>query len=146
MGKVFLELGLIVFASINELEEIPPDTAVYRILAWRHGTFYMEPVDKIDLPLRIEMSAVGALMEGMRIVDEVARYDLPSMRARVRVQEPLRARLRDLTPDELEVFQAALNHRRLEAVFNNCGLDDIDIATALRGLIDRSYLEVTDEN
>lgn len=145
IGKVFLEHGLIVFASINEDDRIPPEKAVYRILAWRHGTFYMEPVDRIDLPSRIEMSAEGALMEGMRIVDEVGRHELPSMQSRVRIPEPLRAPLRELTAEELDIFQTALSQRRLEAVFNNCPLADIKIAAALRGLIDRQYIEVGED-
>ena len=47
-GKVYLERGGIVFAAINDSELLAPEKALHRILAWRHGTFYMEPLEKIE--------------------------------------------------------------------------------------------------
>jgi pSer/pThr/pTyr-binding forkhead associated (FHA) protein len=142
-GKVYLDHGSIVFASINDSESVPATKAVHRILAWRHGTFYMEPLDEIDLPVRIELSTEAALMEGLRILDEVGRFELPPMRSSIRLPSPLRARLRELTPDQLDVIQVAMSSTQLEAVFNNCPLADIDIAAALTVLLQSGYLEAT---
>lgn len=144
VGKVYLEQGRIVFAAINDSDVVGPEKAVYRILAWRHGTFYMEPMEDLDLPVRIEMSTEAALMEGMRIVDEVSRAELPPMRATVSVATPLNARLRDLQPEQLDVFQVVLRSQSLESIFNNCALDDIELAEAIKGLIKAGYLEVTE--
>jgi pSer/pThr/pTyr-binding forkhead associated (FHA) protein len=139
-GRVYLEQGRIVYSSIEDADLLSPEKALYRILAWRHGTFYMEPLDEVDVPVRIEMSTEAALMEGMRIVDEVSRLELPSMQATVSVPSPLKARLRDLTPEQLDAFQAVMGATVLESVFNNCPLDDIELAQALKALIEGGYV------
>ena len=141
VGKVYLERGSIVFASINDAEQLAPEKSIHRILAWRHGTFYMEPLENIDLPMRIDLSTEAALMEGMRILDEIGRFELPPMRSSVRMISPLGPKLRDLTADQLEVFQVSIAQTQLEAVFNNCGLPDLDIAASLSVLFKRGYLE-----
>jgi pSer/pThr/pTyr-binding forkhead associated (FHA) protein len=143
-GKVYLERGSIVFASINDSDLLSAEKAVHRILAWRHGTFYMEPLEKIEIPVRIELSTEAALMEGMRILDEVNRHELPPMRSLISVCKPLRGRLSELSAEQLDVFQAAMNQTQLEAVFNNCALDDVDIAAALSVLLQRGMLEAAE--
>jgi hypothetical protein len=142
VGKVFLERGAIVFSNIND-SDLPPEKSIHRILAWRHGTFYMEPLEQLDVDTRIDLSTEAALMEGMRILDEVNRFDLPPMRSTIQVPMPFRNRLRDLSGDQLEVMQAAMGHTQLEAVFNNCALADVEIAAALVLLLQRGFLEVT---
>jgi pSer/pThr/pTyr-binding forkhead associated (FHA) protein len=143
VGKVYLEKGVIIHATINDAELLAPEKCVYRIITWRHGTFYMEPADDGTLPTRVELSAEAALMEGLRIFDEVHRIDLPPMASRITLARPLTAKLRDLTPEQLDVFQVSLEQIQLEAVFNNCALDDIQIAGSLAVLIDQGYLKVS---
>jgi pSer/pThr/pTyr-binding forkhead associated (FHA) protein len=143
-GKVYLERGGIVFAAINDSDLLSAQKALHRILAWRHGTFYMEALEKIEIPVRIELSTEAALMEGMRILDEVNRHELPSMRSVINVVKPLRGRLSELSAEQLDVFQAAMNQTTLEAVFNNSPLDDIDIAAALSVLFQRGMLEAAE--
>ena len=140
-ARSILERGAIVFASINDSDMLGPEKSIHRILAWRHGTFYMEPLENLDLPARIELSTEAALMEGMRILDEVDRFELPPMRSSVRMISPLGPKLRDLTADQLEVFQVAIAQTQLEAVFNNCGLPDLEIAASLSVLFKRGYIE-----
>jgi len=141
-AKVLLDKGTIAFATINDSEEIPPIKCVHRIMAWQHGAFYMEPQDKVDPPHRIDLPTEAALMEGMRIFDEVNRCGLPSLRSTHRIAVPLRAKLRDLSPEQLDVFQVAMQQPQLDSVLNNCSLDDISIARALAHLIQHGYLDV----
>ena len=143
IGKVYLEKGVIIHASINDTEALSPEKCVYRIITWRHGTFYMEPAEDGTLPSHVQLSTEGALMEGLRILDEVHRIDLPPMASRIALARPLTAKLRDLTPEQLDVLQVSLEQTQLEAVFNNCALDDIQIAGSLAVLIDNGYLKVT---
>jgi hypothetical protein len=142
-GKIYLEKGIIVHATINDLEHLAPEKCIYRIITWRHGTFYMEPAEDGTLPQRVELSCEGALMEGLRTLDEVNRIELPPMDARISLARPLTAKLRDLTPEQLDVFQGALEQTHVEAVFNNCPVDDIKIAQSLAVLIDKGYYKVT---
>ncbi|MDH5672877.1 MAG: DUF4388 domain-containing protein [Myxococcales bacterium] len=141
LGKIFLENGSIVFASVNDTDVLSPDKALYRVLTWRTGTFYMEPLDEMDLPGRLELSTEAALMEGMRLLDELGRLGLPEMRSKVSIPSPLTQPLRELSPEELDVFQVAMSQPQLEAVFNNCPLDDQVVGTALKGLIERGYVK-----
>jgi pSer/pThr/pTyr-binding forkhead associated (FHA) protein len=143
LGKVYLEKGVIIHATINEAEHLTPEKCVYRIITWRHGTFYMEPAEDGTLPTRVELSTEAALMEGLRIFDEVHRIDLPPMASRIALARPLTAKLRDLNAEQLDVFQVDLEQSQLEAVFNNSGLDDIQVAGAMAVLIDNGYIKVT---
>jgi pSer/pThr/pTyr-binding forkhead associated (FHA) protein len=143
IGKVYLEKGIIIHATINDSEKLSPEKCVYRIITWRHGTFYMEPADDGTLPSHVQLSAEGALMEGLRIFDEVHRIELPPMGSRIALARPLTAKLRDLTPEQLDVLQVSLDQTQLEAIFNNCALDDIQIASSLARLIDQGYLKVS---
>ena len=142
-GRLFLDTGTIVSASINEDASLPSEKAIYRIIAWRHGSFYLEHADESALPHDVEFSAEGVLMEGMRILDEVSRQELPEMLSKISVPRPLVPRLSDLTADQLDVFQVAMHQTQLEAVFNNCALDDIKIAASLKPLIDQKYIVVS---
>jgi pSer/pThr/pTyr-binding forkhead associated (FHA) protein len=142
-AKVFLERGAIVFASINESDQLTPEKCVHRLMSWRHGSFYMEPTEQMDLPVRIELTTEAALMEGMRILDEVNRFELPAMNSSLRIASPLKVKLRDLTPDQLDVFQAAFGVSTLESLFNNCPIGDIEIARSVTVLLERGYLEAT---
>jgi hypothetical protein len=143
LGKVYLEKGVIVNATINESEHLPPEKCVYRIITWRHGMFYMEPAADGALPSRVEMSTEAALMEGLRIFDEVHRIELPPMASHIQLTHPLTAKLRDLSPEQLDVLQVAMEQTQLESVFNNCPLDDVQIAGALHVLVGQGYLKVT---
>jgi pSer/pThr/pTyr-binding forkhead associated (FHA) protein len=143
IGKVYLEKGIIIHATINDAEHLSPEKCVYRIITWRHGTFYMEPADDGTLPSRVQLSAEAALMEGLRVFDEVHRIELPPMGSRIALARPLTAKLRDLTPEQLDVLQVSLDQTQLEAIFNNCSLDDIQIANSLAKLIEKGYLKVS---
>jgi hypothetical protein len=65
------------------------------------------------------------------------------MGSSLRIVSPLKAPLRALTPEQLDVFQSALTVTTLESLFNNCPLGDIAIARAVPVLIDQGYFEVT---
>lgn len=141
-GKVFLEKGLIAHATINDAARITPQKAIHRILSWRRGQFYMDPLEQLDVPERLELSVEQALMEGMRILDEVNRVGLPAMNSAVEIPTPMEAPLSQLTPDQLEVFQVCMTRKELESVFNNCPLEDIRIAAAVKALVDGKYIDV----
>ncbi len=143
VGKVYLEEGTVVFASINDAQELPPLKCACRIVTWRHGSFYMESMPDRDLPSGLEMSTEAVLMEGMRIFDEVQRAGESgalTMRARLSLVQPLEAKLRDLKPAQLDVLQYALNFSTVEAVLNNSPIDDIEMAQELMSLVKTGYL------
>jgi len=142
LGKLFLADGEIVYATINDSKELSPKKCVYRIITWRTGTFYMESATEHAFEDKITLSTEGALLESFRIVDEIDRLGpaLPPMKANLTLATPLRPKLNELSAEELEVLQYAINHSLVEAVFNNCPFDDIDIAKHLTTLVQKEYL------
>lgn len=144
VGKIFLDGGRVVYAVINDHDDVAPLKSLFRILTWQEGTFEMDPPEHRELPERIEMSTEGILMEAMRHLDEIRRLgpDLPPMQANVLVAMPLLPPLRDLSPEELDVFQLAYNYGHVETVLNKSLASDLETIQILVKLIQGGYLRV----
>jgi len=56
------------------------------------------------------------------------------------VARPLKSKLRDLSPEELDVFQAAMEVKTVNALFDQSALSDLDIAQKLVQLFEKGYL------
>jgi len=144
IGKIFMRKGTIVFASINDLDEVPPLKSPYRILTWTTGTFSLEPYDESPIEGEIDASVTEILMEGLRQIDELnnLRHRLPDLDARVLLVHPLSAPLRALGPNELDVLQLALNFGHVATVLNKSPATDLDTAEILLKLIAQNYLAI----
>ena len=142
VGKIYLRKGQLYFASIDESFNTGPRKAMYRMLAWSQGFFDLEPPDERDVLEELNDSTEGLLMEGMRQLDEyrVHAEKLPAMAATLAVPHPLEAKLRDLGPEELDVFQVALGAETVRAVFDECPLTDMTIAEKLKVLLEKGYV------
>jgi hypothetical protein len=83
-------------------------------------------------------------MEGMRQLDEfrVITSELPAANAPVSVARPLNAKLRELKPEELDVFQLAIYPTTAQALLDQSRSSDLDTARHLLSLIQRGYLLV----
>ncbi len=141
-GKLFLDLGRVVYSSVNDNEEVAPLKSLMRILMWTTGTFDMEPSEQRDFPQRIDMSTEGVLMEAMRMMDEFKRIEneIPAMSARLTVPQPMDKPLRELSPDELDVFQSAYNLGSVEKVMNHSAKTDLDVGILLIELLKKGVL------
>jgi len=142
VGKIYLRKGQIYFASIDESFNTGPRKAMYRMLAWTSGFFDLEPPDEREVIEELNDSTEGLLMEGMRQLDEyrVHAEKLPPLTATLAIPHPLEAKLRDLGPEELDVFQVALGAETVRAVFDECPLTDMTIAEKLKVLLDKGYV------
>jgi pSer/pThr/pTyr-binding forkhead associated (FHA) protein len=144
IGKIVMRKGSIVFASINDLDEVPPLKSVYRILTWTTGMFSLEPYDEQPIEGEIDASVQEILMEGLRQIDELnnLRHRLPDLDARVLLVHPLVAPLRGLSPVELDVLQLALNFGHVATILNKSPATDLDTAETMLKLIAQNYLHV----
>ncbi len=142
IGKIFLRKGIVYFASINELEDVPPLKSVFRILTWTKGTFDLEAPDERPLQGEINASVQELLMEGLRQIDELnnIRHKLPDLGTVLLIPQPLRPQLRDLQPAELDVLQLAYNHGHLATILNKSQATDLDTAQSVLKLIAAGYL------
>jgi pSer/pThr/pTyr-binding forkhead associated (FHA) protein len=146
VGKIYLRKGQIYFASIDDSFNTGPRKAMYRMLGWVAGFFDLEPPDERAVLEELQDSTEGLLMEGMRQLDEynVHAQKLPPQTATLAVPHPLEPKLRDLGPEELDVFQVALGADTVRAVFDECSHTDLTIAEKLRVLLDKGYLIATE--
>jgi hypothetical protein len=78
----------------------------------------------------------------MRQLDEyrVQIEKLPPLSASVTVPRPLEPKLRDLSPEELDVFQAVMEVETISALFDKSQLTDLALAEKLRALIEKGYV------
>ena len=141
-GRMFMRKGQIYFATIDESFDMVPRKALFRIFGWTQGFFELEPPDERTVLEEMQDSTEGLLMEGMRQLDEFRELaaKMPAGTAVLAVQRPLLPKLRDLKPQELDVFQAALAVSSVQALLDKSPLTDLDTGQALRALIERGYL------
>lgn len=144
VGRLYFRKGLIYFATIDDDMSVAPQKAVYRMLSWTEGTFELEPNAEIQAPEEMQDSVEGLLMEGMRQMDEIRNMEnfLPPPGSPLAVPTPLAGRLRELSPEELDVFQLVLDHGSLQKVLDHYPGSDVDCATRLVALMKREFVVV----
>ena len=142
VGRMRMRKGLIVHATIDGFDGVAPLKSAFRILAWTHGTFALEPADENPVPGEIELAVHELLMEGLRQIDEYnhLRASLPDVQARLSIPQPLLPPLRELSPVELDVFQIAYNDPMFENILNRSQASDLDTARAVLRLLSGGYL------
>lgn len=143
VGKIYLRKGQIYFASIDESFNTGPRKAMYRMLGWNQGFFELEPPDDRAVLEELQDSTEGLLMEGMRQLDEYRALSekLPPLSASLAIPHPLEPKLRDLGPEELDVFQAAIGVSTVRMLFDECRHTDLTIAEKLQSLLEKGYLQ-----
>jgi len=142
VGRIFMRKGLIYYAGINEIDDVPPLKSVFRMLTWSKGFFELDPPDERTFPNEIEVSVQEVLMEGLRQLDEFneAKADLPELNTKVGLPKPLTLNLRDLSPEELDVVQLILNYGHLETVLNKSQKTDLETISILKKLWKSKYI------
>jgi hypothetical protein len=84
-------------------------------------------------------------MEGMRQLDEfrVVIEKLPPPTTRLNIPRPLEPKLRELSPEELDVFQQAMTADTIRTLLDESSLTDLSVATKLKSLLDKGYLVIS---
>jgi hypothetical protein len=145
VGKIFLKKGLIRFASLDDVETMPPIKVLIRLLDWQKGTFELQPPDEREaIPGEVEIAVQDIMIEGFRQIDEMQRLAprLPKPTARLRIPKPLLPSLTELTVTELHVLQLAWNHDKFQEVVDNAFQTDLEVVQALLALVDRGFIQV----
>jgi pSer/pThr/pTyr-binding forkhead associated (FHA) protein len=141
-GKILFRKGQIYFTNIENQFNIGPRKALTRMLGWTQGSFELEPPDESAVLEEMDDSTEGLLIESMRQLDEykVISEKLPDLSSPIGVARPLKAKLRELSPEELDVFQGALEVKTVNALFDSSSMSDLDIAQRLVALFEKGYL------
>jgi hypothetical protein len=146
VGRIFLDQGLIHWVLVEGSGKdmsLAPLKAFYRMLMWDRGSFELEPPStrKFESPLNTTVQEV--LMEGFRQRDEFEHMKgkLPAPGAKLEVAIPVAKPLRDLSPADLDVFQAILNGSTFQALVDASSEPDLEVATTVVGLVDKGYVK-----
>ncbi len=144
IGRIYMRKGLVYFASINDIDEIPPFKSVFRMLTWSSGLFDLEPPDERTFEHPLDMPVQAVLMEGMRQMDELNQIKdrLPRLTSRLHIDIPLNPPLHDLKPAELDIVQLVHNFGYFEQILNRSPASDLETAQMVLKLIDGGYLRV----
>jgi pSer/pThr/pTyr-binding forkhead associated (FHA) protein len=142
VGKIFFRKGQIYFTNLENQFNIGPRKALTRMLGWAQGSFELEPPDESAVLEEMTDSTEAMLMESMRQLDEykVAVEKLPDLGSPIGIARPLKSKLRELSPEELDVFQAAMEVKTVGALFDQSSLNDLEIAQKLVPLFEKGYL------
>jgi hypothetical protein len=142
IGRIFLQKGIIYYATINDLSDLPPIKCIFRMLTWQKGLFDFDASDTREFPKPVEVTVQEILMESLRQLDELNSFrdQLPALSARLELETPIVPPLRDLSPDELDVLQLAHNFHRFGTLLDRSLATDVDTARIVLKLIQKSYL------
>jgi len=142
VGRIFMRKGLVYFAVINDLDDVPAMKSIYRMLTWEKGLFDLDPPDERSFPAELDVSVQEILMEGLRQLDEYnqLRPSLPDLNARLTLMSPMIPPVRDLLPEELDILQLAHNYGHFETVLNKSLATDLETARILVKLLGGSYI------
>jgi len=143
-GRIYLKEGRVYGAVINGNYDVPSDRTFYRMITWKQGTFLLDTMATQEFANPIDESVESMLMEAMRIIDEMDALgaDVPSYDATFHITVTLTPKLSDLSKDELNIFQLALNEPTMEFILTHSELDDIETTKVVLSLLHNQYMEV----
>ena len=107
------------------------------------GTFELVGPEPHSSPEVLALPTEHILMEGLRQLDEMRHKQtkLPPPQSRLGVVLPLEARLAELSPAELDVFQLTLSAPiTVQGVFDRAAVNDAEAAVILDKLLKKKYL------
>ena len=144
-AKIYLRQGRVYYAVIDENHNLGPQKSFNRIITWEQGDFELQPADPQEFMVELDSSTEALLMDALRQLDEYKRIqkDLPSMSTQLSLAMPMTAKLRELTPELLDVLQQVHNYGSLGGVLDHSEQDDVQAAEAVLQLIKRDYVRAS---
>ena len=144
IGRIFLQKGVIYYATINDLSDLPPIKCIFRMLTWQKGLFDFDASDLREFPKPVDVTVQEVLMESLRQLDELNAFrdQLPALSARLMLDTPLVPPLRDLSHEDLDVLQLAHNFNRFGTLLDKSQATDVETARIVLKLIQKNYLRV----
>jgi hypothetical protein len=144
IGRIFLQKGVIYYATINDLSDLSPIKCIFRMLTWQKGLFDFDASDTREFPKPVDVTVQEILIESLRQLDELNAFrdQLPGLSARLVLDTPLVPPLRDLSPEDLDVLQIAHNFNRFGTLLDKSQASDVDTARIVLRLIQKNYLRV----
>lgn len=140
-GCVFLKDGQIVFAEIANTK-MEPLKAFGRMVQWQTGHFELKSSPDKLFHTQISAPTESVLLEALRQFDEISRIlpSLPAAQTRLLPAVPMKAKLRDLKPEELDMFQLFVGAPTYQAALDSYAGSDFEAMSALKKLMSAGYI------
>lgn len=144
-AKIYLRQGRIYYACIDDNHDLGPQKSFNRIITWEQGDFELRASEPQEFMVELDSSTEALLMDGLRQYDELKRSigHLPPNTTQVSPVQPLPLPLRNLTADELDVFQLAYNFHSLRGVLDHGDKEDPITADIIVSLVKKGYLQAS---
>lgn len=142
-GTIWVRDGNLIQAAVGSVEG---EKALFRLLAWRDGTFSFTP-NRVHLTPRILTPTRAVLMEGMRQLDEWDRLraNLPPMDGRVLLRVASGELPSGVHPMTQEVLLLLELYDRVGDVVDHSVHPDYQVLRTLQTLAERGMLEIRQE-
>ena len=137
-ARLYLKNGML-SADINGVRATLLHKAMFRILGWHKGEFFVESRDIPEIDGELVSTEEAMIMHAMTC-DRLRELGIPPMQSKFVAVRPRHAPRSVLLEHQVMVFEEALEQPTVQAVFDNCPLDTEEIARHLRMLIDLGYL------
>ncbi len=143
-ARIDLREGRLAGCRLSSAPAVTDRKAFWRLLAWERGSFELVPPPDPLPPAAVDEDVAPLLMEGLRQLDEwrEASSRLPRLEVKVELVVPLEPRLRDLSPEELDVLQAVLPGGTIQSILDCSPSADVELAKAIGKLLERGYVRV----
>ena len=135
-GSVILKDGQLLYAQITSLH-MPPAKAFVRMCTWASGHFDLRAVPDVNYPQTINQATESLLMDALRMLDESRRFihELPQPHAHVGLVSPAKKKLRELTPEQLDMVQLFLSHDSFQNAIDAYPGFDFEAYVGFRDLV-----------
>ncbi|MCK4738480.1 MAG: DUF4388 domain-containing protein [Deltaproteobacteria bacterium] len=142
-ATIVMKGGQVFNAFIGEIES---EKALYRIFTWPDGDFEFTQ-STVTIPQKIDTPTGNLLMEGMRQLDEFekGKRRFPHVDKHLKLTVEQSSLPKGLKPLIYEIITLLDYHPRVGELVDRCHSTDLDTYEAIRGLIDKKILEVTED-
>ncbi len=143
-GRIYISSGRIINASWKGQGKVSARRILFRLLGQTSGTFSFGPTVE-PVSDEIDQSADSILLEGMQSGDETREKleVLGSFKQTARVERSKGAvRLRELSPEELDVFELCLVGSTILEIMNGHPTSDLEALQSLEKLVNAGWVAV----
>jgi pSer/pThr/pTyr-binding forkhead associated (FHA) protein len=145
-GRIYVDKGKVFHA---ESDKAKGEKALYRIFRWPESTYeVMAPSDESSLPHSIDLPVESLITDGLHQLEEIEMITpiLPPPVVPLRLKEDCPLPLCELSPAEIEIFQAVIRHETIERVLEESQVTDLKILTIVLSLLKKKVFTIAEDS
>lgn len=143
-GRIYFEDGRLFHVELGKVRGVK---ALYRMLMWNETEFEIEDLPTgSSLPKTVDLPFDSLMADGLQQTDEMEKLSslLPPPVVPLKLKEDCKLPLCDLSPAEIEIFQALIRHETIARVLEESSLSDFRILTLIWDLLKKRVFTVSE--